>query len=76
MSLYEHVLQIVRPYLGEKSEKFLERQCRIHIGMDTDKLTKEHLPALSRWVGISASLMVSTEEADTMRKEIEALGSK
>lgn len=76
MTLYEHVLEIVRPYLGDKAEKFLVRQCRVHISIETDKLTKEHLPVLSRWVGISASLLVSTEDADVMRQKIEALASK
>lgn len=75
--LYEQIREmIVRPYLGEKSERFLERQCRAHIKIETKDLANAHLSELARWVEVSAALLVSIDEAHAMRRRIEALAGQ
>jgi hypothetical protein len=76
-NLYEQIREtIVRPYLGEKSERFLSRQCRAHIHIEAKDLANSHLPALARWVEASAALLVSMDSAIAMRRKIEALVSR
>lgn len=74
MTLYEKVLEISRPFLGRQTEQFVRRQCQSHLRISPRELTKEHLPRLSYWMMISASLVISQDQADELEQDILALG--
>lgn len=68
--LYKQVLEKTRPYLADRSEVFLARQCNAHMSISPEQLTKEHLPELAKWVLVSASLMIKKELAEELKKNI------
>lgn len=72
-SLYEQVLFEAKPFLANNAEGFIERQCREHLGVAPQALADEHLPKLAQQVETTASLMVSKEDAQALRKKIESL---
>lgn len=72
--LSDRVLKITIDYIGPSSQAFLERQTKHHLnGVDFAKLDKSHLPELSRWVGISASLLVDKKRALELADKISKL---
>ena len=72
--LYEKVLNETRSYLMDRSEVFLDRQCKSHLNIHPEQLTREHLPILAKWVFISASLMVKKETAEKLKDSILSMG--
>jgi hypothetical protein len=68
--LYEKVLNETRPYLTDRAEVFLSRQCNSHLNIRPEELKKEHLPMLAKWVFISASLLVKKESAEKLKNSI------
>ena len=60
----EKVLAITVQVLGPASRRFLERQTKFHMnGLEFDAVTREQLPELAKWVGISAQLIVDEKKA-------------
>ena len=72
--LYERVLTEVRPFLAGQAEPFLSRQCKLHLNIPVESLSKEHLPDLAWWVRVSASLVLSKDKADALAAKILDLG--
>jgi|ADurb_Ile_02_Slu_FD_contig_41_1559696_length_640_multi_3_in_0_out_0_2 hypothetical protein len=67
----EKVLALTVQVLGPASRRFLERQTRFHLdGLEFDDLEKEHIPELSKWVGISARLIVDDKQAAMLAEMI------
>jgi hypothetical protein len=65
------VLKITVDYIGPSSNAFLERQTRSHMeGLDFANLQKAHLPDLSKWVGISAGLLIGKDKANDLAQKI------
>ncbi|MBI9051069.1 MAG: hypothetical protein JEZ00_16730 [Anaerolineaceae bacterium] len=73
MSLYENVLAEMKPYLGKRAEAFLERQCKSHLKISSQELTADQITELARWVKISASLILSEEDAEVLYQKIISL---
>lgn len=73
-TMYERVLEEIRPFLGAQAEQFLLRQCEGHLRIQPTDLAVKHLPRLSYWVMISASLIIPQEKAELLEKKIMALG--
>ena len=73
MSLYDRVLDVARPSLAGSTERFMERQCRAHLGIAPEEISAQHLPELARWTEISAALLIRREDAKALRRKIEAL---
>ena len=72
--LSESVLKETTVYLGPASGKFLERQTQSHLnGLPFDKLEKQHLEDLVKWVGISAGLLIGKDKAEELVKKIQGL---
>jgi hypothetical protein len=70
----EDVLKITLDYIGPASSAFLERQTSAHMGnLKFDDLERKHLPELSRWVGISAGLLIDKLRAKELAARIAAL---
>ncbi len=71
----EKVLAITVQVMGPASRRFLERQTKFHLdGLEFDDLTKDHIPELSKWVGISAQLIVDDKKAAMLAETIKKLG--
>lgn len=75
-SLYERVISETKPFLADKSEAFIERQCRQHLGIAPQALADEHLSKLAQQVETAASLMISKQDALALRKKIDALSTR
>jgi hypothetical protein len=61
----DKVLAIASIYFGPAAKTFLERQTLKHMnGISFDNISKANLPELSRWVGISASLILDKAKAE------------
>lgn len=59
--LSKQLVEIAISYLGPGGERFMTRQVEAHLagGVTLETLAPEHLPELSKWVGISAGLLLS-----------------
>ncbi len=72
--LAQKVLETTTPYLGPASKIFLDRQTKRHMnGVIFDYLEKDHLPDLSRWVMISAGLLIDKNRAKELSEKISIL---
>ncbi len=69
--LSDRVLKVTIDYIGPSSQAFLERQTKHHLnGLEFVNLEKSHLPELSRWVGISAGLLIDKKRAQELADKI------
>lgn len=65
------VLHIASEYIGPSSYMFLQRQTYAHMcGLNFDDIESEHLPELSKWIRISASLILDKEKAEEFAERI------
>lgn len=70
----ERVLKLTIDYIGPSSQAFLERQTKHHLnGLDFTSLDKSHLPELSKWVGVSAGLLIDKKRAAELAEKIKKL---
>lgn len=74
--MFQSIVAVCKPYLGDQTETFLSRQCVFHLHTPTKDLTKHDLPELGRWAEISGTLLIGKEKAREMRKRIEGLVRK
>lgn len=73
MTMWEQLVGIGKPYLGPATERFLTRQCRLHLKVEASALTQVHMRELSRWVENSAGLIMDPIKAAEMARKIAAL---
>jgi hypothetical protein len=72
--LSDKVLKLTTVYIGPASQKFLERQTVSHMnGLAFNALGKQHLPELSKWVNLSAGLLINPAKAKELADKISAL---
>jgi hypothetical protein len=65
------VLQVSVNYLGPAAKIFFERQTKAHMnGLPFDSIEKQHLAELSKWVLISASLVIEQPKAKELSEKI------
>ena len=67
---YEQVYNVVEPYLGESTDKFLERQIKYHLSKSRETVNPFDKEALAKWCRISAALFLSNQEAEEMYQKI------
>lgn len=70
MALFDDAKNIASKYIGTQSEKFLERQCRVHLKVEPGSLSSSQIADLAKWVGISAGLILPRDKADALKQEI------
>jgi hypothetical protein len=71
----EKVFEITVQVLGPASRRFLERQTKFHLnGLEFDNITREHIPELAKWVGISAQLIVDEKKVTMLVDKIKKVG--
>jgi hypothetical protein len=69
--LSDKILALATLYLGPAAKVFLERQTRSHMnGLAYADLKKENLPEFSKWVFISASLLIEQDKARELSEKI------
>ncbi|XHH08017.1 MAG: hypothetical protein ACFCUE_10625 [Candidatus Bathyarchaeia archaeon] len=72
--LSEKVLKLASSYIGPVAQRFLERQTTSHMnGLQFNTIEKRHLPELSKWVNISAGLLIDKAKAQELANKILAL---
>jgi hypothetical protein len=73
--LSEKVLGLSVPYLGPAAKVFMERQTNAHMaGLAFDALESKHLAELSKWIDVSAGLIIEETKAKELSLKIAALG--
>ena len=73
-ALSEKVVLISTNYLGPATLKFLQRQTSAHMnGLNLNDLEKEDLVALSKWIQISAALLIDPAKAKELADKIAKL---
>lgn len=71
--LSQKIIEIGKEHLGFAGEKYLRRQCRIHLDKELDDIREEDLDELAKWVKNTAPLITDQETAREMKQEILAL---
>ena len=73
MQVYERVVSASRQFLGPGTERFIQRQLRAHLKTDPQNLKANQLPQLANWMEASATLLLSEDKAQALRKAVEGL---
>ncbi|MFH1856760.1 MAG: hypothetical protein ABH836_06050 [Candidatus Omnitrophota bacterium] len=74
MTLYEEVLNIAQSYMGLAATEYLERRCRVSLGINNlENLKKEHLEKLAAAIEMTATVYISEEKVKQFKTEILAL---
>ena len=72
--LSEKILKMTANYIGPAAPRFLERQTTSHMnGLNFADIEKKHLPELSKWVNISAGLVIDKTKAAELANKIAAI---
>lgn len=72
---YHGVLQILRPYLGTSSEKFLSRQIKYHLKKTPEELDLGDKEELAKWCKVSSFLFLDRQGApEEIYQKIISLG--
>jgi hypothetical protein len=72
--LSEKIVLISTSYLGPATRKFLQRQASGHMnGLNFDDLQKKDLVPFSKWVQISAALVIDSGKAKELAEKIAKL---
>ncbi len=71
MSVISEVLYIANRYMGPPAKEYIERRCRISLGMNNpEDFKKEHLEALVRGIEMTAEVYMSKEKVAQFIQEI------
>lgn len=76
MNVYEEVLKIAQSYMGLAAKEYLERRCRVSLGIsEPGELKKEHLDKLAAAIEMTVTVYISEEKAKKFKNEVLALKS-
>jgi hypothetical protein len=70
VALIDDIKTVAVKYVGSESQRFIDRQCRAHLKVEPQVVNRAHLPELARWVGISAGIILSQDQAEAFKQEI------
>jgi hypothetical protein len=73
VSLYDDVIEVVKPYMGPASERFVSRQITGHLSIEESQLTRKHLEELAKWCYVSGKLIISEDRARELSDKVKAL---
>ena len=73
---YNRVLRECKVYLGDRAERFLERQIKAHLKKAPTTVDYEDRHELAKWIKVSACLVMGLETADKLADKIHALEPK
>jgi hypothetical protein len=69
MALYDDIVSVSKPYLGIATDAFLKRQLK-HINRTPESLDKSCIPELSKWIEISAKMLMGEAKAKNLKEKI------
>jgi hypothetical protein len=73
-ALSNKVFEIATSYMGPVGQKFIERQTSSHMnGLPAEKLEASHLAELSKWIEISAGLLMDHGKAAEFAAKVRSL---
>lgn len=74
MGLSDQILQMSTGYLGPAAKKFLDRQCKAHLGIDNlDAISPDKIPELAKWINVSAGLIIDKDKAKELSDKVSTL---
>ena len=68
--LSEKIKEVGRNYLGFAADRYMERQCKIHMDKSLEDLEKSDLDEFSRWIKNTAPLITDQETSRKLRDEL------
>lgn len=71
----ERLVEVAEQYLGFGARRYLDRQCRLHLGKSLDELRREDLDDLAIWVNNTAPLIMDKKAGEQLAGEIFELRS-
>jgi pSer/pThr/pTyr-binding forkhead associated (FHA) protein len=70
---YNQVFKELKPYFGQMTDRFLNRQITAHVGKSPHTIAVSDKTDLAKWVRISAGLLLDEETAASLADKILAL---
>lgn len=70
------VVEIAEQYLGFAANRYLDRQCRLHLDKPLEELRREDLDNLAMWINNTAPLVMDKNDAQELAEEIFELKGK
>ncbi len=67
---YNKVYQACHFFLGDNTKRFLDRQIEVHLSKSPDTVNYNDKEELARWIRISAGLLLSKEDSDTLYEKV------
>lgn len=68
--LSDQLIRIATEYFGPAASTFMSRQCK-HLKLNSiEELTFDHLPEYSKYVEISAGLLIGKEKAKLLKEKV------
>jgi len=64
------VFEMLNPYFGPQTERFLNRQITTHVGKNPFTISNEDKKVLAKWINISAGLLLDEETGAKLSNSI------
>lgn len=68
--LSEAVVDLAEQYLGFAAERYLDRQCRMHLDKPLDDIRREDLDKLAMWVNNTGPLIMDDDVSEELAEKI------
>ncbi len=75
MALYDEVVDLARIYLGPAAKRFVDRQIKGHLEIESDRLTLSDLDELATWCYTSSKILMNDMKAREFSDRVKALSS-
>ena len=68
--LVKQVNEICVEYFGPATPRFIARQIVMHLHIEEDEFSKEHIKDLAEWIEISGRLLIDKETAKEVADKV------
>lgn len=72
-AFYKQVFEELKPYFGQMTARFLNRQITAHVGKTPDTVSSSDKKTLAKWIKISAGLLLDEKTAERLADKISNL---
>lgn len=55
--LYSQLVQILEPYLGPSTDRFVSRHIEAHFNKSVEQVSRSDIPELATWIKLSMSIL-------------------
>lgn len=73
MALYDEVVDLARLYLGPAGKKFVDRQIKGHLEIESAQLDASHLDELATWCYTSSKILMDDAKAREFSEKVRTL---